>query len=162
MNRSGVSNSSANSHQWKCPARYRTSVRAKILAPSRCSSQRGFVSMWHKLLRYLERKNHQFFFARPARDNLRFGKRRLRIKIRAAARIINQCGGDYGNHKRKQKAERYDSSRPKNNSERQDSRRALRHFAQRSAHFSNRASRRRRRNLRAVEKPGAGPARSRL
>src|SRR6202041_693493 len=92
MNRSGVSNSSANSHQWKCPARYRTSVRAKILAPSRCSSQRGFVSMWHKLLRYLERKIHQFFFARPARDNLRFGKRRLRIKIRAAARIINQYG----------------------------------------------------------------------
>jgi hypothetical protein len=54
--------------------------------------------MWHKLLGYLERKNHQFFFARPARDNLRFGKRRPRIKIRAAARIINQSGGDYGNH----------------------------------------------------------------
>src|SRR5271154_2044616 len=56
MNRSGVSSSSANSHQWKCPARYRTSARAKMLAPSKCSSQRGFVDIEHGLLRLTSRK----------------------------------------------------------------------------------------------------------
>src|SRR5271156_4386046 len=55
MNRSGVSSNSPNNHQWKCPARYRTIVRAKILAPSRCSSQRGFVSMGDTLLRLTSR-----------------------------------------------------------------------------------------------------------
>src|SRR5580704_4874166 len=56
MNRSGASSSSANSHQWKCPARYRISVQARIPAPSRCSSQRGFVSMEDQLLRLTSRR----------------------------------------------------------------------------------------------------------
>jgi hypothetical protein len=76
--------------------------------------------MENELLRYLERKNQHFFFARSARNILTFGKRRMQIKILAAARIIDRYEGNHGNHGRQREGKRYDPSRPKNDSERQD------------------------------------------
>src|SRR6202041_1326544 len=86
----------------------------------------------------------------------------MRIEIPAGAPMINRYEREHGNHKRQGEAERYDLSRPKNHSERQDDPRAPLHVAQLSTRESNRAPRRRRSNLRGRHGPGYGLARPRL